>query len=68
MTHTGDAGRFSRRLVFGPLAGLFAASISHGLTPAGLWGLGFAPSPPFSMAPTEPSCRYLIFASGGARC
>jgi hypothetical protein len=45
---------FKKSLVFGFVAGFFGTLVFHQLTLAVLWGLGVAPFPPYSMAPTHP--------------
>ncbi len=49
----GDAG-YPARLLLGFIAGFLATLIFHQLTWWVLWGLGLAPSAPFSMAVTKP--------------
>jgi hypothetical protein len=45
---------FAKRVLFGFIAGFFATLIFHQLTLSILWGAGFAPPKPFSMAATRP--------------
>jgi hypothetical protein len=42
------------KVLYGFIAGFFATLIFHQLTLALLWGVGFAPFGPFSMATTQP--------------
>ncbi len=53
---------FPQRILFGFIAGFFAALIFHQLTLAVLWGVGIAPAPPFSMAPTHPFGVPVVFS------
>lgn len=62
MTDVSKPVGLSKRLVFGFVAGFFATLIFHQLTLAGLWGLGLAPFPPFSMAPTQPFGLPAVFS------
>ncbi len=59
---------FLQRVLFGFIAGFFAALIFHQLTLALLWGAGIAPFGPFSMAATHlfgvPSVFSLAFWGG----
>jgi hypothetical protein len=50
------------RLFYGFIAGFFATLIFHQLTLALLWAIGYAPSPPFSMAYTKPLAVPAVFS------
>lgn len=54
MAYRSTAVGFKNSLLFGFIAGFFGTLVFHQLTLAALWGLGLAPFPPFSMAPTHP--------------
>jgi hypothetical protein len=54
MIHSNTSKGFSRRFLFGFIAGFLSTLIFHQLALGLLWSAGVAPSAPFSMAATQP--------------